>query len=108
MRIRQGATVPASRLKLVQTEEAFQLQVLRLAWAKGWMAFHCRIAIGSNAGWPDLVLLRGDRLLFRELKREDGRLTDKQAEWLEALHKAGADAKVWKPSDWNDVEQTLA
>jgi hypothetical protein len=37
--------------------------------------------------------------LFRELKKEDGRVRPKQKEVLAAMAAAGLDADVWRPSD---------
>lgn len=106
--IKQGAAVDASQITLHQTEAQFQASVLRLAWARGWLAYHTRLSIGSNAGFPDLVLVRGERVLWRELKSARGTLTDDQIEWLERLHAAGQDAKLWRPGDWDEIEQELS
>ncbi len=55
----------------------------------------------DGAGFPDLCLVRGDRLLFAELK-QDGRYPGpKQREWHEALMTSGAYVYVWKPKDWH-------
>src|SRR5690606_4527127 len=61
------------------TESAFQRQVLALAKMLGWRTAHFRPAMnqrgdwrtpvaGDGKGWPDLVLVKGERVLFRELK----------------------------------------
>ena len=41
----------------------------------------------------------GKWLMFRELKRQDGKLTRDQVTWLEALKAAGQDVDTWRPSD---------
>lgn len=58
-------------------------------------------------GWPDLVLWRPDRIIFRELKSETGKLTPAQRDLLLSLRAAGADVLVWRPSDWPDIEKEL-
>ena len=104
-------------MNLLINEKAFQAKVIELARTMGWTVAHFSdsrrqvkpgVFVGDKdaAGFPDLVLVR-ERVLFRELKAEKGRLSDKQAQWIADLEHAGADVKVWRPSDWVDVEQTL-
>lgn len=52
-------------------------------------------------GWPDLVLVHPvrQRILFRELKKEDGEVSDDQRRVLVALVAAGLDAAIWRPRD---------
>jgi hypothetical protein len=56
---------------------------------------------GDGKGWPDLTLVRGDRLIFAELKSTEGKLTDDQVEWLTMLGNVGTVA-IWRPCDWLD------
>ena len=88
-------------------EKEFRQQVVDLARACMWLVYFTWRSIHSPAGFPDLVLVRDVRCLFRELKTEKGRTTDPQDEWLAALAAAGQDAKVWRPSDWPEIEATL-
>jgi len=53
----------------------------------------------DGRGWPDLVLVRGETILFRELKTGKARTTGDQREWLEALKWAGCNVGVWRPAD---------
>ncbi|MFZ8417681.1 VRR-NUC domain-containing protein, partial [Staphylococcus aureus] len=63
------------------------------------------------AGFPDLVLVHGDRgrILYRELKSTKGRVSPAQTEWINDLISAGQDAGVWRPQDWinRTIEQEL-
>lgn len=61
--------------------------------------YHTRYSLGSEPGFPDLVILGRRGVLFRELKGPRGRLSDAQREWIEDLRAAGADAGVWTPGD---------
>jgi len=58
-------------------------------------------------GYPDLLLCKAGRLLFRELKSDTGRISDEQRAVLDTLREAGADACVWRPRDWDEVVEVL-
>ena len=95
------------------SESEWQREVIAIAHAGGWSVMHVRRSRSSHltatslAGWPDLVLFRPGRLLFRELKRDGGKLRPEQAEVLDGLAAAGADVDVWRPADRAKVEATL-
>lgn len=89
------------------SEKDLQQQVLDLATLYGWRHFHVRDSRGSDPGWPDLVLLRPPKLLIVELKRETGRLSVAQSDWLRLLDMCGVDVRVWRPSSWPEIEETL-
>ena len=61
------------------------------------------------AAWPDLVLAHDDppRVLFVELKADRGTVRPDQRRTLARLEAAGLDVHVWKPKDWETVEETL-
>ena len=89
------------------TERDFQSQVLDLARICGWKAYHSWTSIHSAPGFPDLVLARPPRLLFLELKSERGRLTPAQSEWLQTLAECNVDARVVRPSNFNELLEAL-
>jgi predicted type IV restriction endonuclease len=96
------------------TEREWQSQVQRIASSLGWKFYHAPDNKPINgriqkvvAGFPDLVLVKGDRLVFAELKRELGIVADAQLEWLAALTATGAECYVWRPSDMRKVHDTL-
>jgi hypothetical protein len=108
---------------LRMTERAWMGQVLAYAALRGWRAFHdnatnaprrcrkCREVVHlprNEAGWPDLVLVRRPRVVFAELKSERGVVSPAQAEWIAALRACGQDVYIWRPSQWTEVERTLA
>ena len=81
----------------------------------GWRYFHISAkAYKKHAvreGFLDLIMVKGGRLLFAELKRETGNLSDEQQGWLADLrrhdeccvaqvHPYGV--YVWKPSQLLD------
>lgn len=73
------------------------------------LVFHPRFSVGSESGWPDLVLCRrrDGRVLFREVKTDRGRLTPRQAAVLELLAACGLDAGVWRPADMDRIAEEL-
>ncbi len=98
------------RLVRYMRESDLQKCVLGLAHLLGWRVAHFRPAQtkkgwrtpveADGAGFPDLVLTKEDRILFRELKSKNGQLSDAQVKWQLALHNAGMDSCVWRPKDW--------
>ena len=82
-------------------ERAFQEAVLQLARLHGWLAYHTHDSRRSQAGFPDLVLVRGQRVVFAELKSAKGRVRPAQRVWLDRLEAAGAETYLWRPSDWD-------
>ena len=94
-------------LDLAMSEADWQCTVRDLARTLGYLTYHTHDSRRSDSGFPDLVLVR-DEVIFVELKAEKGRLTQAQALWQAALLGAGARAYVWRPSDYDEVEQVLS
>ena len=67
------------------TEKQFQAQVLDLARIFGWRVYHPFLSKWSERGFPDLTMVRGNRLIFAELKRDTGKTTPAQDEWIDLL-----------------------
>jgi len=90
------------------SEAAFQALVIDLAERFRWVVYHTLDSRGSHPGWPDLVLVRGPRALFIELKTERGAIRPEQAAWGERLLKAGLDWRIWRPAHWDtEIVPTL-
>lgn len=88
-------------------------QVLALARLRGYLGYHTHRSEHSEAGFPDLVLLKPSRLIFAELKTESGRLTREQRLWLAYLeavadHAPNIEVYLWRPSDWAAIDQILS
>lgn len=102
------------------TEAQWQRTVQDIAIASGWAFYHApdnrpivskggrRYVQNIRAGYPDLTLVRGTRLIYAELKRETGKTTEEQDVWLQRFALAGAETYVWRPSDLEDVKKTLS
>lgn len=86
------------------TEKALSQHVVNLARMLGWRVARWPTwrATGTDPGVPDLVCARDGRAVFFELKREDGKLSDAQYEWIKALgdNMGRAEVYVVRPSDW--------
>lgn len=95
------------------SEKSLQERVIRRAKLRGWKVAHAgRAWVGDvesgngqmitpmAKGWPDLTLAKaGHKLIFMELKRQDGELEDEQVEWLRLLNECGAVAVLVRPID---------
>jgi len=90
------------------TEKAWQQQVLDLAALYRWGYYHTFDSRRSQPGFPDLLLVRGIRMMFVELKTDTGRLTTDQQSWQHMLRNAGAEVFVWRPADLELVQRELA
>ena len=90
-----------------QSERSFMGQVVAYARLMGWRCYHTYDSRRSDAGFPDLVLVRRPRVIFAELKSDRGKLTDDQRAWLEALDGCSVERYIWRPSDWPKVERIL-
>ncbi len=88
-------------------EKEWQQTVEDTAALFGWMKYHTRNSRGSTPGFPDLVLIRGRRLIAVELKRSGQEPTLNQQRWLEGFAYAGAEVYVWRPEDFKQMQVTL-
>jgi nicotinamidase-related amidase len=84
----------------------------------GWHVLHLRpgrtahgwrtpVQGDMGKGWPDLILVRGERILAAELKAEGKRTTPEQDAVLALLERCGVEVYVWRPSDLTAVIEAL-
>lgn len=90
-----------------QSEKSFQSQVVKLAKLYQWTLYHTYDSRRSNAGFPDLVLIKGPRIVVVELKSDKGKLRPEQEDWLAKFRATPAEVYVWRPSDWDEVQRVL-
>lgn len=98
-------------------ERSFTRQVIDLARLMGWRVAHFRAALsargwrtpvqGDGVGFPDLIMVRYQRLIVAELKVGRRRPTPEQHAWIEAFRSAGVAAYIWRPCDWDDIVRIL-
>jgi len=95
------------------SEKTLQDRVVGRAKRRGWTVAHAgkglvgdisagegRFVTQMSPGWPDLTLAKaGHRLLFIELKRQQGETSEEQWFWLRLLNNCGARAIIVTPAD---------
>ena len=115
---------PAQRvIARAMSEADLTAHVIAAAHQFGWLVHHCRPArtsdgrwltpIQGDAGFPDLCLARGGRIIYAELKREGKKPDAAQMAWAWALIGAddegmfpsamgngGVSYYVFRPADW--------
>jgi hypothetical protein len=99
------------------SENEFTAQVIRYAHLLGWRVAHFRPGRtargwrtpveGDGAGFPDLVLVKGRRLIVAELKVAGRKPTPAQLAWARSFEDAGVSYHLWTPERWPDIEALL-
>jgi hypothetical protein len=102
-------TARAAAFDGVLTEKAWAQVVVDYATLTGWLVYRTWRSIHSPSGFPDLTLVRAERLVFAELKTERGKLSPSQKTWLERLGRVpGAEVYgPWRPSHWVEIRGLL-
>jgi Holliday junction resolvase len=67
------------------TEKDLQSTIVDLLHLYGWITYHTFDSRRSTPGFPDLVAIKGTRLLALELKSDLGKVTEEQYGWLRAF-----------------------
>jgi hypothetical protein len=88
----------------VTSEGDFQTSVVRQARLLGWCVYYVPNSRRSPEGYPDLTLARDGVVHFWELKAAKGRVSPAQETWL---HHLGPAARVFRPSDMDEIERML-
>lgn len=74
--------------------------------AKGWRT---PVSGPLGAGWPDLICVRGDRLVAIELKSPSGRPTREQTAVLGLLSQVRhVETHLGRPADWDRIVEVLS
>ncbi len=88
------------------TEKTWQAELVQLARMLGFKHYHTYRSVRSPAGWPDLALVR-ERLVLIEVKKNDGRVSPAQADWIRHLHSAGVEVYVARPDHLQQLALVL-
>jgi hypothetical protein len=101
--------MPTFSPSLFEREADFQAQLVKAAKRLGWRVFHDFDSRRSEPGFPDLVLASRTqrRVIFAELKSENGQLSEDQAWWAVTLSAAGLEYHLWRPANWDLALRTL-
>lgn len=87
-------------------EKHLQGTLRQAALLNNWLYYHTQDSRHSPEGFPDICAVRGERLLFAELKRTGVQPTAAQQAWLEALTQVRTvGTYLWHPED---MEMALA
>src|SRR2546421_301214 len=81
---------------------SLEAHVRKLIADLGLFGYHPRNSKGSQAGWPDWVIIGRAGILYRELKSESGSLSPEQRYVGELITRAGGNWRVWRPRDLLD------
>jgi len=96
------------RMLDIMPESQLQERIIEAATIGGWMHYHTHDSRRSDRGWPDLVLVRGRRMLVLELKRRTGRVSVHQQGWIDALQRVDTlDVRVVRPDDLDTLRDEL-
>ena len=103
--------MPANQTDTLISEADFQEALVEYAEMWGWLVWHDNDSRRNDAGFPDLVMTKGGKIIFAELKRQKRyTIKPKQLEWIEALGLAAGPnvmATFWFPSDRDYAEAVL-
>jgi hypothetical protein len=90
-------------------ERALQELVRQACGVNGWLYYHTHRSQHSPAGFPDTMVIQGERLVAAELKREGQEPTPAHRQWLEAFQQVQViETYVWRPSDLAQVLEVLS
>lgn len=102
-----------------QTEAAFMGMVTDYAGMHGWEYMHIQAGLTERGryrtpvqgtlgpGWPDLILCRGNSIIAVELKTDRTYPTPIQRRVLQVLEQAVIEVHVWRPRDWDAIQERL-
>jgi hypothetical protein len=112
-----GRLTDDERADRKMSEKTLNARVLYRAKKYGWRVVRIQRSMvggpqgsfrtGTVKGFPDLVLFKPlgptfheeGGILFRELKKELGKLDPEQEAWRDLIRSAGGDWGLWRPSD---------
>lgn len=104
-----------ARVAKAMPEKMLQQHITDLCEARDWLSYHTYDSRKSKEGFPDLVAVKGYRLVIAELKREGEKPTFNQQRWLDRFGNISAitqqvEVYVWRPSDWlsGEIQKVLA
>ena len=86
-----------------ESERDFVQKVVSLFRLCGWRIYHTWNSLHSEPGFPDLIALKGHRMVVAEAKSQKGVVTEAQQAWLDAFKLVCKEVFVWRPSGWVEI-----
>ena len=83
--------------KAMSEKELQSVVMESLRWM-GWKCYHTHDSRRSEPGFPDLVAVKGSRIMYVEFKSESGTVKASQVEWLKALTRSNNEVYLVRPS----------
>lgn len=96
----------AERNRRDLTEREFQKAYVKALRSLEFFVGHhydSRFSDPGTKGMPDLLVVGHGVVFMVELKREKGRLSEEQRQWIAELTAAGVIVHVCRPSDWESM-----
>lgn len=90
-------------LRSDQSESAFATEVRKVARIRHYWSYHTQFSKWSEKGLPDWLFVRGQRIVWAELKTDWTTITPHQARVITILRNAGAEVHIWRPATGLDV-----
>ena len=88
------------------TEKQLDATLKDLALMLGWKVYHTFNSKFSVAGFPDWTLVR-ERIVFIENKRMQGKMSQAQEEWRDAILSAGGEWDLLRPDGLQQMAEIL-
>lgn len=97
------------RNKLSMLEAGLQSSIVEVAARLGWLKYHTYNSQRSDFGYPDLTLVHEDkkRVVWMELKSDNGKTTPEQLMWLDALARCDMEVYLVFPKHLDEIIQIL-
>ena len=90
------------------SEKELQTAILEALGYMGWRVFHVYDSRRSNPGFPDVLAIKGSRIVFVELKSEKGKIRPEQVEWLDDLVETHSEVYLVRPSSQDAFMRNIA
>jgi hypothetical protein len=94
-------------------EKHFMADVIKEAKRQGWRCYHTHNSRRSQAGFPDLVMIRGCFMIVAELKVGKNDLEPAQHDWMMDFEAVAYESNgrvryfLWRPQDWQTIKELL-
>ncbi|MBA7569206.1 VRR-NUC domain-containing protein [Candidatus Atribacteria bacterium 1244-E10-H5-B2] len=82
------------KLKFKISENDIKHQVKSYLNIKGWFNFHILQGLGAFRGIPDMIAVKAGRVIFLEIKKPGGKLSEHQQRFKETMGGAGGEYYV--------------